>query len=258
MPECIELIIENDIAELWLNRPRALNALSAQLVGEVNDALAEVESARPRVFILAGRGERAFCAGADIKEFKPVATTVEARARHYSRNIFDRIERLPMPTIAAVHGHTLGGGLELALCCDIRIAAENTRFGFPETGLGTFPGAGGTQRAPRLIGRSQAMWMIFTGERLEAADALRVGLVNKVVPTEALTEEVRKVASMISANAPLGVQYAKESIVRGEKVSLEEGIRIETDLNMFMDTTEDYAEAARAFVEKRKPVFTGR
>lgn len=258
MPECIELIIENDVAELWLNRPHALNALSAQLVGEVNDALAEVEKARPRVFILAGRGERAFCAGADIKEFKPVATTVEARARHYSRNIFDRIERLTMPTIAVVHGYTLGGGLELALCCDMRIAADNVRFGFPETGLGTFPGAGGTQRAPRLIGRSQAMWMIFTGERLDAADALRVGLVNKVVPTETLMEEVRKVSEMISANAPLGVQYAKEAIVRGEKVSLEEGIRIETDLNMFMDTTDDYAEAARAFVEKRRPIFTGR
>ncbi|WP_412065679.1 enoyl-CoA hydratase/isomerase family protein [Rhizobium sp. SYY.PMSO] len=258
MPECIELNIENEIAELWLNRPHALNALSAQLVGEVNDALAEVEKARPRAFILAGRGERAFCAGADIKEFKPVATTVEARARHYSRNIFDRIEKLPMPTIAAVHGYTLGGGLELALCCDMRIAAEDARFGFPETGLGTFPGAGGTQRTPRLIGRSQAMWMIFTGERLDASEALRVGLVNKVVSTDALMEEVYKIARMISANAPLGVQYSKEAIVRGEKVPLEEGIRIETDLNMFMDTTDDYAEAARAFVEKRKPVFTGR
>lgn len=140
----------------------------------------------------------------------------------------------------------------------MRIAAENTLFGFPETGLGTFPGTGGTQRTPRLIGRSQAMWMIFTGQRIDAAEALRIGLVNTVVPTSELMARTMQTAGLIAANAPLGVRYAKEAIMRGEKVPLEEGMKIETDLNMFMDTTEDYVEGARAFGERRKPVFKGR
>lgn len=258
MAECVELSFENDIATVWLNRPHALNALSNQLMLELNAAIAEVEASSARVFILAGRGERAFCAGADIKEFKTVATTVEARAHHYSRDVSGRIERLPMPTLAAVHGYTLGGGLELALSCDMRIAADNALFGFPETGLGTFPGTGGTQRTPRLIGRSQAMWMIFTGQRIDAAEALRVGLVNAVAPTESLTARVLETAGRIASNAPLGVRYAKEAIVRGERVPLEEGMKIETDLNMFMDTTEDYVEGAKAFGERRKPHFAGK
>jgi enoyl-CoA hydratase/carnithine racemase len=258
MAKCVELVFEDGVAVAWLNRPHALNAMSNQLMEELDASVAEVADSDARVFILAGRGERAFCAGADIKEFKPVATTVEARAGHYRRDVTGRIERLAMPTIAAVHGYTLGGGLELALSCDMRIAAENTLFGFPETGLGTFPGTGGTQRTPRLIGRSRAMWMIFTGQRIDAAEALRVGLVNAVVPTAELMARTMQTAGMIAANAPLGVRYAKESILRGEKVSLEEGMRIETDLNMFMDTTDDYVEGARAFGERRKPVFKGR
>lgn len=258
MTRCVELVYEGDIAVAWLDRPQALNAMSNQLMEELDAAVAEVASSDARVFVLAGRGERAFCAGADIKEFKPVATTVEAREGHYRRNVTGRIERLSMPTIAAVHGYTLGGGLELALSCDMRIAADNAQFAFPETGLGTFPGTGGTQRTPRLVGRSNAMWMIFTGMRIDAAEALRIGLVNKVVPVAQLMEGVMQVASMIAANAPLGVRYAKEAIVRGEKVPFEEGVRIETDLNMFMDTTEDYVEGARAFGERRKPVFKGK
>lgn len=258
MAECIELIFEDQIATAWLNRPHALNAMSNQLMEELNAAVAKVAVSDARVFILAGRGDRAFCAGADIKEFKPVETTVDARASHYRRDVAGSIERLPMPSIATVHGYTLGGGLELALSCDMRIAADNTTFAFPETGLGTFPGTGGTQRGPRLIGKSNAMWMIFTGQRIDASEALRMGLVNMVVPTSALMENVKRISAQIAANAPLGIRYAKEAILRGEKVSLEEGIKIETDLNMFMDTTEDYIEGAKAFGERRKPVFKGR
>lgn len=257
MAECIELIYDGGIAEIWLNRPKALNALSRQLMDELNEAVADVTRSNARALILAGRGERAFCAGADIKEFRPIATTVEARAYHYRRDVCTAIQSLRMPTIAAVHGYTFGGGIALALPCDIRVAADDTLIALPETALGTFPGMGVTVRLPQLIGRSEAMRLIFTGERIDAAEALRMGLVTKVVLKANLIAEARSCAARISENAPLGIGYAKESILRGERVSLAEGLKVETDLNMFMDTTDDYAEAARAFVEKRKPRFKG-
>lgn len=258
MAECIELIFDGDVAEIWLNRPRVLNALSRQLMDELDAAVAEVSRSSARVLLLAGRGERAFSAGADITEFKPVATTVEARAWHYRRDVCARIEALPMPTIAALHGYTFGGGIALALPCDIRIAARNTLVALPETGLGTFPGMGVTVRLPRIVGRSEAMRLIFTGERIDAEEALRIGLVNAVVPDDALLPRAREWASMIAANAPLGVRYAREAIVRGGNMPLDEGLRLEIDLNMFMDTTEDYVEGAKAFGERRKPAFRGR
>jgi len=257
MAECVELIYDGGIAEIWLNRPRVLNALSRQLMDELNDAVADVARSNARTLILAGRGERAFCAGADIKEFRPIATTVEARAHCYRGDVCSAIQSLPMPTIAAIHGYTFGGGIALALPCDIRIAADDTLFALPETALGTFPGMGVTVRLPRLIGRSEAMRLIFTGGRIGAAEALRMGLVTAIVPPADLIDEARRCALRIAENAPLGIAYAKESIVRGERIPLAEALKVETDLNMFMDTTDDYAEAARAFVEKRKPRFKG-
>lgn len=257
MAECVELIYDGGIAEIWLNRPKVLNALSRQLMDELNEAIADVARSNARALILAGRGERAFCAGADIKEFRTIATTVDARAYHYRRDVCSAIQALSMPTIAAVHGYTFGGGIALALPCDIRIAADDALFALPETALGTFPGMGVTVRLPQLIGRSEAMRLIFTGERIDAAEALRMGLVTAVAPRANLIDEARRCGLRISENAPLGIAYAKESIVRGERVPLAEGLKVETDLNMFMDTTDDYAEAARAFVEKRKPRFKG-
>lgn len=257
MAECIELVFDADVAEIWLNRPRALNALSRQLMDELDAAVSEVSRSSARVLLLAGRGERAFCAGADIKEFKSIATTVEARADHYRRDVCARIEALPMPTIAAVHGYTFGGGIALALPCDIRIAPASTVFALPETGLGTFPGMGVTLRLPRIVGRSEAMRLIFTGERIGAAEALRIGLVDNVVADGQVLAHARACAAMISANAPLGVRYAKEAILRGERLPLSQGLKVEIDLNMFMDTTDDYVEGARAFGERKKPVFKG-
>jgi len=258
MSTLVDVESRDGIAMVFMNRPAALNALSAALFDEMDAAIAAVAKSDARVFVLGGRGERAFCAGADIKEFKPAATTVEVRAGHYRRDVYARIESLPIPTIAAVHGYTLGGGAELSLACDLRIAADDTIYGFPETGLGTFPGAGGTQRLPRVIGYSAALWLVASGEKIDANEALRLGLVNCVVPKAALQDKVLEVAGRIAANAPLGVRYAKESMVRGREIPLVEAIRIEKDLNMFMDTTADYAEAAKAFVERRKPKFEGR
>lgn len=258
MGECIELLYNDDIAEIWLNRPRVLNALSRQLMDELDEAIKEVAASSARVLILAGRGNRAFCAGADITEFKTVMSTVAARAQHYRRDVCAAIEALPMPTIAALHGYTFGGGIALALPCDIRIAAENTVIALPETGLGTFPGMGVTLRLPRLIGRSDAMRLIFTGERIDASEALRMGLVNEVITGPDPIARARECAAAIAANAPLGVRYAKEAILRGEKMPLAEALKVEIDLNMFMDTTEDYIEGANAFGERRKPVFKGR
>ncbi|WP_412065678.1 enoyl-CoA hydratase/isomerase family protein [Rhizobium sp. SYY.PMSO] len=257
MAECVELIYDGGIAEIWLNRPKVLNALSRQLMDELNEAVADVTRSNARALILAGCGERAFCAGADIKEFRPIATTVDARAHHYRRDVCSAIQSLSMPTIAAVHGYTFGGGMALALPCDMRIASDDALFALPETALGTFPGMGVTVRLPQLIGRSEAMRLIFTGERIDAAEALRMGLVTSVVPRQALIDEARRWALRISENAPLGIAYARESIARGERMPLAEALKVETDLNMFMDTTDDYAEAARAFVEKRKPRFMG-
>jgi enoyl-CoA hydratase len=258
MAECIELVFDGDVAEIWLNRPQVLNALSRQLMDELDAAVSEVSRSPARVLLLAGRGERAFCAGADITEFKPVATAVEARAWQYRRDVCARIEALPMPTIAAVHGYTFGGGVALALPCDIRIAAASTVFALPETGLGTFPGMGVTLRLPRIVGRSEAMRLICTGERIDATEALRIGLINSVVPDGELLAQARAFAAMITANAPLGVRYAKEAIVRGAGLPLSEGLKVEIDLNMFMDTTDDYVEGAKAFGERRKAVFKGR
>lgn len=258
MAECIDLIFDGDIAEIWLNRPKALNALSRQLMDELDAALAEVGRSSVRALLLMGRGERAFCAGADITEFKPVATTVEARTWHYRRDVCMRIQTLPMPTIAAVHGYTFGGGIALALPCDLRIAAADTLFALPETALGTFPGMGVTLRLSQIVGRSEAMRLIFTGERIDAAEALRIGLVNEIVPTSDLIARAHEVAGYIVERGPLGVRYAKEAIARGERMPLAEGLKVEIDLNMFMDTTEDYVEGAKAFGERRKPVFRGR
>ncbi|MCX8279057.1 enoyl-CoA hydratase/isomerase family protein [Phyllobacterium sp. 0TCS1.6C] len=258
MAECVDLIFDGDIAEIWLNRPKVLNALSRQLMNELDAALAEVGRSSARALLLMGRGERAFCAGADITEFKPVATTVEARVWHYRRDVCMRIQTLPMPTIAAMHGYTFGGGIALALPCDLRIAAADTLFALPETALGTFPGMGVTLRLPQIVGRSEAMRLIFTGERIDAAEALSIGLVNEVVLTSDLIARAREVAGYIVERGPLGVRYAKEAIARGERTALAEGLKVEIDLNMFMDTTEDYVEGAKAFGERRKPVFRGR
>jgi len=258
MAALVEVIRDGDIAQLWLNRPAALNALSRQLMDELDAAVADLAVSDARAVILAGRGPRAFCAGADIKEFRPIASTVEARAAHYRRDTFTRIENLPMPTIAAVHGYTLGGGIALAIVCDIVIAAQNTVFGLPETGLGTFPGAGVTVRLPRLIGRGQAMRLICSGERIDAAEAQRIGLATCLAPGDDPMGAAMELARAIAANAPLGVRYAKECITRGSQLPPQQGIAVETDLNMLMDATSDYAEGARAFGERRKPVFHGR
>lgn len=254
----VDLEIAGGIAEIWLNRPKSLNALSSKLFDQLDEALQAVAAAQARVLILAGRGPRAFSAGADITEFVHVDSTVEARASHYRRDAYARLEALPMPTIAAIHGYALGGGAELTLCCDIRIAADNAVFGFPETGLGTYPGAGGTQRLPRAVGRSNALWLVSSGQRIDAQRALEIGMVNRVVPADLLMEQARALAATIAANAPLGIRYAKECVVRGLKMPAREAMKVETDLNMFMDTTLDYAEGAKAFAEKRRPVFVGR
>jgi enoyl-CoA hydratase len=248
--------VEEGIALVTLRRPEALNALSQDLLRELAE-VAEVIAQDPeaRVAIFTGEG-KAFAAGADLKEIAAIKDPF--MAREYAllgQQVFSEIAALPIPTIAAINGYALGGGLELALACDLRVAATGARLGLPEVGLGLIPGFGGTQRLPRLIGRGRALDLIFTGRHVTAEEALSMGLVNRV--GEDALEEARKLAEKILKNAPIALALAKESVVRGEGLDLAEALEIEADLFGYAAATEDMKEGVRAFLEKRPPNFKG-
>jgi enoyl-CoA hydratase len=256
------ILVERDgaVATVTLNRPNVLNALNLRMLDELAAAFAELNGdAAVRAVILTGAGAKAFAAGADIGELNalPGAHAGEAQARK-GQSLTRAIERMRVPVIAAVNGFALGGGCELAMACDLRVASENARFGQPEVNLGILPGYGGTQRMTRLIGEGMAMYLCLTGEMIDAAEALRAGLVQKVVALDALLGEARRIAELIAAKAPLAISATKRAIVEGASLALDDALALEALLFGQAVTTADFAEGSRAFLDKRKAEFTGR
>ncbi|MEW5718107.1 MAG: enoyl-CoA hydratase-related protein [Chloroflexota bacterium] len=253
--------IQNTIATITLNRPEKLNAISLAMLDQIEAAVAALEQHRDaRVVIVTGAGERAFCVGADIKEWEQViADDPIAMWRAWDRpghRVFDRLARLHLPTIAALNGLAFGGGLELALACDLRVAADHAEFAFPEVKIGTQPGWMGSQRLPALIGVARAKQMIFTGMRVSAQVAERWGLVNEVVPRDQLVARANALANEIASNAPLAVQFAKTIVDAGAGQGVE--IALEGLAAALGATTRDGKEGPAAFREKRAARFVGR
>jgi enoyl-CoA hydratase/carnithine racemase len=257
--ETILYAVDAQVATITLNRPEVHNAQNDTLRRElyqVFGALATDDDVK--VVVITGAGERAFSAGADIREFVEPASPTQLRERRKRIDYRSMMDRCSQPIIAAINGFALGGGLELALACDIRIAAENATLGLTEINLAIIPGGGGTQRLPRLIGRGKALEMILTGARISASEALQVGIVERVVPAGDALKAATELARTIAEKAPIALRYAKEAVVKGLGMSLEDGLRLEGDLSTLLRTTEDRVEGAKAFLEKRKPRWTGK
>ena len=252
-------VASDGIALITVNRPEKLNALNRATVGELEQAFARVRSdSAIGGLILTGAGEKAFVAGADINELAEVSP-LEARGYAlYGQRIFRDLERMPKPSVAAVNGFALGGGLELAMCCTIRIASPNARLGQPEVRLGILPGYGGTQRLPRLVGRGRALELLLSGDAIDAEEARRIGLVNHVVAQAELIGFAREWLHKVRANAPLAVALTMEAVDLGLESGLEEGSQFEATAFGLVTATEDRREGTRAFLEKRRPAFAGK
>lgn len=252
----IELTLEAGIATLTINQAKSLNALTTEVLSEIGQAITEVEDNLDlRALIITGAGEKSFVAGANIVEMKD-KNAIEAEVfGRLGNDVFYHISTLRIPVIAAVNGFALGGGCELAMACDIRLASENALFGQPEVGLGITPGFGGTQRLARLIGPGLAKELIYTGRNVKAEEAKAIGLVNKVVPLENLMEEAKKLAAKIAKQAPFAVEKAKELINKGLDVSLASGIDLECQGFGILFSTADQKAGMEAFVKKEKASF---
>jgi len=258
MPTCIEYTKEDKVAIFTLNRPEVFNAQSVQLLRELEEAMKDFRDDPDLwVGIVTGAGEKAFCAGADIKETLPFLKETRGRLWAFPETLMRGMD-LWKPLIAAINGLALGGGLEIVLACDIRIASEKARLGLPEVRLGLIPGGGGTQRLPRMIPWCKAAELIFTGQPIDAQAAYRIGLVNEVVPPEEVMPRAREWAAKICEAGPLAVRSAKEAMVRGSNMTLDDGIRLEDSLQGFVLLSEDFAEGTAAFIEKRKPRWKGK
>ncbi len=255
----LEHVEAGKIAVLTVNRPQALNALNAATLDELANVLARV-AADPevRVLLITGAGEKAFIAGADITAMQGMSALEAQAFSEKGQRVMQAIEALPIPVIALVNGYALGGGCELAMSCDWIIAAERAVFGQPEVNLGIPPGFGGTQRLSRLVGRSLALELVITGRQIKADEALRIGLVNEVVPPEQLTEKGLATARLIAAKAPVAVRVSKQAVQRGLDLDLANGCVLETSLFAFAFGTADRQEGMTAFVEKRAPNFEGK
>jgi len=257
------ILVERDetepIATVTVNRPEKLNPLNSTVLNELSAAFAELEAdEKVRVIIMTGMGDRSFIAGADITELNALPDPIKA-AEHAKKGqaLTFQIERLAKPVIMAINGFALGGGLEIAMAGDIRIASENAQLGQPEIDLGIIPGFGGTQRLARLVGRGQAKLMIMGGQRISATEALRMGLVEKVVPLALLNEEARLLAKLIASKPPIAVKLAKAAINEGIEVDLDRGCSIEANYFGLLYNTADRKEGTSAFLQKRKPEFKG-
>jgi enoyl-CoA hydratase len=258
-PALVQVEREDAVAIVTIARPEKLNALNRAVLGELDCAMAGLrEDPSVRAVVLTGAGEKAFVAGADIAELAVLDTRGAEEASAYGSAIFRRIAEQRAPVIAAVNGFALGGGCELALACPVRIASENAKFGLPEVGLGIIPGYGGTQRLPRIVGYGIAAELIATGRMIDAQEAYRIGLVNRVVPLGSLLDEAKAMAKAIAANAPLAVAAALEAARTGLESGLDAGLRLESSLFGILGSTRDMHEGLQAFVEKRKVPFEGR
>jgi enoyl-CoA hydratase len=257
-PEFENVIYEKEdgIAYVTFNRPKVLNALNAATLADLRAALEDArDDPSVRGVLLTGAGDKAFAAGADIAELAKASAVEAERSSHSTQETFDLLETLGKPVVAAVNGFALGGGLEAALACTIRIASVNARFGQPEVKLGVLPGGGGTQRLPRLVGKGRALQLILTGGIIDADEAYRIGLVNEVVPTNVLIPRAEEILQEIAANAPIAVKYALEA---ANSESQSEGLALEASYFGLAAGTEDKAEGTSAFLQKRAPRFKGR
>jgi enoyl-CoA hydratase len=257
--ENILLEKEDRLAILSINRPKALNALNNDTLLEIKSAITEIkEDPGIDVLIITGSGDKSFVAGADIAYMQNL-TAVEGRNfGALGQEVFRMIEAMEKPVIAAVNGFALGGGCELAMCCDFRIASFRAKFGQPEVGLGITPGFGGTQRLPRLVGPGMAKQLLYTADVIDANEALRIGLVNHVVPPEELMEFVKGIAKRILSKAQLAVRFCKAAANEGMQTDIDRGMTIEADVFGLCFATADQKEGMTAFIEKRKPGFTGK
>ncbi|MEM2944304.1 MAG: enoyl-CoA hydratase-related protein [Methanomassiliicoccales archaeon] len=257
--ECILLDIEEPFATITINRPKALNALSTTVLRELREALEKCEKdEKVKVVILTGAGEKAFVAGADIAEMSSLGPLDAKSFSEYGNSVFRYIEKMSKPVIAAINGYALGGGCELLMACDIVIASERAKIGQPEVKLGIPPGFGGTQRMSRLIGKMKAKELIFTGEMIDAQEAYRIGLVNRVVPAEKLIEEAKNIAKLIASRGQIAVRMAKQLINEGINIDLDSGLTLEAKGFALCFSTGDQKEGMKAFLEKREAKFTGK
>ena len=250
---------QEQLATITLNRPKSLNALNTVLLSELKEALEDAEvDVAVRVIVITGARDKAFCAGADVAEIRE-KNPEEARAwSQWVQGILTFIEQMKKPIIAKIQGFCLGGGLELALACDFRIASENAIFGLPEVNLAIIPGGGGTQRLPRLIGKTKAMELLMTGEQIDAAEALRLTLVNKVVPADELDRAVDEVIQKLLSKSSVTLGILKQAVNKGIEMDLERALQYEAECFESVLKTEDAREGLTAFVEKRKPEFKGK
>lgn len=251
--------VRDRVAVITINRPDKLNALNRATVRELDAAAGQAASdAGVQAVLITGSGPKAFVAGADINELADQTPMGGKDYSLYGQQVLSRIEKMGKPVIAAVNGFALGGGCELALACHMRVASSNAKIGLPEVTLGIIPGFGGTQRLARLVGRGKAMEMILSGEMIDAAEAHRVGLVNRVAPEGEALAQAEALARTIMLRGPLGVKLAIEAVNEGLEMTLEEGLFLEATLFGLVTTTEDFKEGTRAFLEKRKARFSGR
>jgi enoyl-CoA hydratase len=247
------------IATITINRPEKLNALNQETIQEISSTLDDAEKDENiRVVVITGAGDRAFSAGADINEMKGKTPIDLRRSCQRTKEMMNKVEDLEKPVIAAINGYALGGGLELAMACDLRIASEKARLGQPEINIGLIPGWGGTQRLPRFVGKAIAKEMIFTGKMIDAKTAERLGLVNAVVPADQLKAAVKKLAEELSSKPPIAVKLAKQLINNSIETNLRIGMMHESEAFGILSSTEDVKEGIAAFLEKRKPKFKGK
>ena len=256
--ETLIVQVDDGIGTITLNRPKVLNALNNQVIMELGEATLELGmNDSVRVVIITG-GDKVFAAGADIDQMATKTTVDFATDNQPAHRVFNAIENMTKPVIAAVAGYALGGGCELALVADVRIAADTAKFGLPEIKLGILPGIGGTQRLPRLIGAGRAKELLFSGDFINAEEAFRIGLVNKVVSPEELSEEARRMAKRFANHGAVALRMAKSCVNEGMRMDLEAGLQYEQRCFSILFATEDQKEGMRAFIEKRKPNFQGR